>query len=406
MNVILISPGYPAEMPMFTRALAETGAKVLGIGDQPKESLPREAREALTAYDRVGNLWDEEQVVKDVMAQVGDRRIHRVECLWEPGMMPAAKLRQACGAPGLSPEQTVAFRDKERMKQVLDGAGLRTPHHYRARTEDEVRQAAAQIGWPVIVKPIDGAGSADTYTARSDEELARATALVKHVDEVSVEEYVEGEEYTYDTVCADGRILFENVAWYRPKPLTARLNEWISPQAVCIRDVDHPDLKVGRDLGRKVIQALGFRTGFTHMEWFRTPRGEAIFGEIGGRPPGGRLVHVMNYSTDGDLFGAWADAVCHGRLRRELPKRWNAAVIFKRSRGGGDVVTRYDGLDGLLNRFGEHVAHIELTPRGATRRDWRREVVADGWIVVRHPDLGATLEIADQFSAGFEVRAD
>ena len=39
-----------------------------------------------------------------------------------------------------------------------------------------------------------------------------------------------------------------------------------------------PRLKPGVDLGRKVLQALQMGDGFTHMEWFLTPKGEAVFG--------------------------------------------------------------------------------------------------------------------------------
>ena len=40
MDVLMFSPGYPAEMPYFTRGLAEVGARVWGIGDQPAGALP------------------------------------------------------------------------------------------------------------------------------------------------------------------------------------------------------------------------------------------------------------------------------------------------------------------------------------------------------------------------------
>ena len=33
MNIVMLSPGYPAEMAYFTRALAEVGARVIGVGD-------------------------------------------------------------------------------------------------------------------------------------------------------------------------------------------------------------------------------------------------------------------------------------------------------------------------------------------------------------------------------------
>jgi len=405
MNVIKISPGFPAEMPLFTRGLAEVGARVFGIGDQPLGGMPDDARRSLTDYLQVRDLWDEEGVVGEALAWLRGREVDRVECLWEPGMVLAARLREAIGVPGLTVEQTVPFRDKEIMKQVLDRAGIRTPRHARARTAAEVRAAAEEIGFPLIVKPIAGAGSADTYEVREASELDAALALLRSVPEVSVEEFIEGEEFTFDTVCAQGEVLFHNVAWYRPKPLVARLNAWISGQAVCLRDTSRPEIAAGRQLGHDVLRALGFQSGFAHMEWFRTPSGEAVFGEIGGRPPGGRLVHVMNYSCDIDLFRGWAEAVCWGRLTQDTEKRYNAAVVFKRAQGGTGRIERIEGLEALMARYGEHIVGVELPRIGAMRRDWRQVVSGDGWLVVRHPDLETTLEIADRISTDLRIHA-
>lgn|GEM_PF-2581479 len=106
---------------------------------------------------------------------------------------------------------------------------------------------------------------------------------------MSVEEYIEGKEYTFDTVYAAGQVVYENIAWYRPKPMIGRTEEWISMQTINLRKVDGAYLQAGRKLGHAVLKALGFRTGFTHMEWFLKPDGEAVFGEIGARPPGGTI---------------------------------------------------------------------------------------------------------------------
>lgn len=403
-TILMLSPGFPDDMPHFTRGLAQVGARVLGLGDQPAQGLKPEVRRCLSDYLQVKSLWDETAVVDQVRRWLGGRGLDRVECLWEPGMGVAARLRQNLGLPGLTPEQTVALRDKQRMKEVLDAAGIRTPHHYRARSEAEVWAALAKIGFPAIVKPIDGAGSADTYRINDDDEAKRAVQAVKQVPEVSVEEYIDGEEYTYDTVSAGGRILFENVAWYRPKPLVARLNPWISAQAVALRDIERPEIKVGVDLGRRVLRALGFDSGFAHMEWFRKPDGEAVFGEIGGRSPGGRLTHAMNYSCDIDLFAGWAEAVCYGRLSQDTRKKYNAALVFKRAEGDGHI-QRHDGLASLMQRYGEHVATIDLVPVGSPRRDYRQVVTGDGWICVRHPDLDATLHMADAFGRDLRIMA-
>ena len=149
---------------------------------------------------------------------------------------------------------------------------------------------------------------------------------------------------------------------------------------------------------------LGFRDGFTHMEWYRKADGEVVFGEIGARPPGARTVDVMNYATDADLFSAWAQAIIHGQISPPVEKRYNAASIFKRARGAGRI-THYEGLDRLLAEYGEHVAAVELLPVGAPRRDWRATTIADGMVIIRHPELPEALEIAQRFAADLHLYA-
>jgi biotin carboxylase len=404
LNVLMISPGYPAEMAFFTRGLSQAGADVIGLGDQSPEALPATARDALAHYVQVGSLAAEDQVAATVRDLARRLRIDLVECLWEPYMILAARLREELGLPGLTVQQTLPFRDKEQMKQLLDAAGLRTPWHVAAGTVADVWAAAERVGFPLIVKPIDGAGSADTYRADSAADLDAILPMVRHVPQVSVEEFIDAEEFTYDTICAGGRVLFENICQYHPRPLLTKMHEWISPITMALRDLDEPGLQGGRELGAAVLRVLGFRDGFTHMEWYRKADGEVVFGEIGARPPGARTVDVMNYATDTDLFAAWAHAVTHGRIPQPVERRYNAASIFKRASGAGRI-TRYEGLDQLLAEYGEHVAALELLPVGAPRRDWRATTIGDGMVIVRHPELPKALEMAQRFAAELHLFA-
>jgi biotin carboxylase len=405
MNVLMISPGYPAEMAFFTRGLGQAGATIIGLGDQSPDALPPIASDALDHYVHTGSLADEDHVVATVRGLARHVRIDQVECLWEPYMVLAARLREMLALPGLTVDRTVPFRDKERMKQLLDAAGLRTPRHRATETVAGVWAAAEQVGYPLIVKPVDGAGSADTYRADSAAELDAILPALRHVPRVSVEEFIDGEEFTYDTICAGGQVLVENVCQYHPRPLQTKLHEWISPVTLALRDLDAPGLRGGRELGRSVLRALGFSAGFTHMEWYRKADGEVVFGEIGARPPGARTVDVMNYATDADLFTAWAYAVTQGSIPFPVERRYNAASIFKRARGAGRI-TRYEGLDQLLARYGEHVAAIDLLPVGAPRRDWRATLIADGMVIVRHPDLEPALDMARRFAADLHLFAE
>lgn len=405
MNVLLISPGYPADMPEFARGLAECGAQVIGVGDQRRDGLPPLVRRSLASYVQVPSLWNTPAVVADLRDQLKGHQLDRIECLWEPGMELAAQLREAFNVQGMGVEQTRLFRDKEAMKVALDKAGIRTPRHIAVDSVAGCWAAAEQIGFPLILKPLDGAGSADTYRISDREELRMVLPRLGHVPFLSVEEFVDGEEYTYDTICAGGQILFDSIAWYRPRPLVARSNEWISPQVIALRDVDDPALADGAAMGRAVIKALGFDTGFTHMEWYRKADGEVVFGEIGARPPGAHQVDQMKWACDFDVFRAWGEAVTRGAIKEQFHRRYNVATIYKRAQGAGRIA-RIEGAPQLQDRFGEHVVWNTLLPPGTHRRDWRKTLVSDGFIMLRHPELARTLEMADAVGSELNMYAE
>lgn len=404
MNVVMISPGYPSEIPYFTRALAQAGAQVLGVGDQPEHELPDVAREHLSAYLHIPALRDEAQLIEAVREWTAQITVDRVVCLWEPGVLVAAQLREILGAQGMSVAETIPFRNKNQMKQILSRAGIRTPRHVPAGDVEEVRSAVYELGFPVILKPIAGAGSVDTYRVDDEAQLEQVLRRIGHLHGVNVEEFVEGEEYTFDTICIDGEIVFFNIAWYRPRPLVARTLEWISPQTICLRDAEADQFAAGREMGKAVLRALNFRTGFTHMEWYCRPDGEAVFGEIAARPPGGRTVDGMNFACDVDLFAGWAEAELHGRFTQRPERRYNVATIFKRAQGWGHI-QHIEGLDYLRERYGEHVVAVELLPIGAPRRNWIETLISDGFVIVRHPELEPTLEMADAASKDLQLYA-
>lgn len=380
------------------------GARVLGIGDQPKEMLPDVAKEGLAAYLRVPNLWNAVEVERALRAWNIPIKLDRIECLWEPGMTLAAQLRRAFGLPGMDEATTELFRDKDKMKLALDAAGIRTPRHFKATTNQDILEGGKRIGFPLIIKPIAGAGSANTYRIDSQKQLMDVLPRLNNVAEVVVEEFIEGKEYTFDTISANGKILYYNMAWYRPNVLKARSDESVSPQTVTLRDVSSPDLQKGIALGKAVLKALGFKTGFSHMEWFLTPKGEAVFGEIGARPPGGRSVEIMNYGCDIDVFEGLGEAVVHGRLSQKVNRFYNAAVIFKRAKGQGRI-TRIEGLEALKARLGDAIVCTNLSPVGARRRNWKQTLVSDGYIILRHPDLGVTCAMADDVANNLNLFA-
>ncbi len=404
MNVLMIAPGYPSEMPLFARGFARVGAQVFGVADTPQHELPAVAQESLSGYLRVPSLTDEAGAVEAIRRWVGPLRMDRVICLWEPGVLLAARVREALGVPGMTLEEALPFRNKDIMKERVAAAGIRCPRHQSATSATEVRDAAMFIGFPVIVKPIDGAGSMDTYRADDLAALDEALGRMEHIGEMNVEEFIEAEEFTFDTICVDGRVDYCNVSYYRPRPLAFRSTEWISPMTYCLRDLDDPRLAGGVAMGHAVLKALDFKTGFTHMEWYLKADGEAVFGEIAARPPGANTVDLMNFASDVDLFTGYAEAEVTGRFTQPVTRPYNAVNVFKRAQGHGRI-QRIEGMEDIRRRFGPHIAHVDMLPVGAPRRNWVQTLVSDGYVVLRHPDLSTLMQMADAVASDLKLYA-
>jgi biotin carboxylase len=401
MRVVFLAPVYPPEMIEYTRGLAEVGATVYGVGDTPREALPARARPYLHDYLRVPRIMDEDDVMDRVTAWLRGKTIDRVLSNWEPLVILAARLRERWGMPGMSVDAVTGFRDKQLMKERVAAAGLRVPKSRRVRTESETRAAAEELGYPLIVKPIAGAGSADTYKAESKTELDEILVKMRGVGEASCEEYIVGEEFTFDTVSIGGKPAYENVAQYLPKPLEMRSLEWVSPVIITVRDMYQAKLRGGVELGRKVLTALGMGDGFTHMEWFLTPKGEAIFGEIGCRPGGAHIVDQMNYTSDIDLFREWARVACWGKFDADSTRKYNAGIVFKRAFGEGKI-KRIEGLGDWLRMCGDSVVEEKLLRPGTPRRNWKHTLLSDGHVLVRHPNWDEAHEMS--FAAANNIK--
>jgi len=391
-------------MQEYTRGLAQVGARVHGVADAPAAALPRSLRRHLHDYLQVPALLDEGDVTERVTAWCRRRHIDRVEAQWEPLVLTAASVRERLGVPGMSRDTVLGFRDKQLMKERIAAAGLRVPHAFRVRTQDEAWAAAERVGYPLMLKPIAGAGSADTHRVDDADALRQVLAQTRHVPEVSIEEFVEGEEFTYDTVCIRGRPVYENVCQYLPRPLIARTREDIDPVICTIRDLTAPKLRPGIALGRRVLSALGMGTGFTHMEWYRKDSGEVVFGEIGCRPGGAHLVDQMNFTSDIDLFVEWARAVCWHSFEADATRRYCAAIVFKRARGQG-VIRQVDGLEAFIARRRAAICAMDLLGVGQRRRDWKQTLLSDGYLIVRNPDFATAVAIAREAGSSIRMQA-
>jgi carbamoylphosphate synthase large subunit len=332
--------------------------------------------------------------------------IERLEATVEAHVMAAAHVREACGIPGTSVRTAFLCRDKPAMKEALRAAGIPCARSTGATSGDEVRAFAAEVGFPLILKPPAGAGASGAERVDSPDELEAAIAR-SHVDHgvaLAVEEFVEGHEGFYDTITMNGEVVHEFVTHYYPNVLEAMRTRWISPQFVSTNRLDdapgYGELKV---LGRAVVKALGIGTSATHMEWFYGPKG-LKFSEIGCRPPGVRAWDLYAAGNEFDIYREWAMAIVHSRPSQQPSRRFAAGMIALRPDHDGHI-SGYEGVETMQERYGEWVIDAHLPPPGTPTQGVEAGYMANAWVRMRHPDYDALRAMLDDVGRSVQVHA-
>jgi biotin carboxylase len=348
-------------------------------------------RSRLAAHWRVDDCLDPGQIVwaaRGLAERIGptERLLGTLEEL----QVPLAEARQALGVPGMSVEAARNFREKSRMKSVLDAAGLPCARHRLASSREEAWAFAQNAGFPLVVKPPAGAGARNTFRVDDADRLRQALEVAPPSADrpTLVEEFVLGDEHSFDSVCIEGRPAWHSISRYYPTPLEVLENPWIQWCVVLPRNISGPEYDPIRDAGFRALQALGMRTGLSHMEWFRRRDGSIAISEVAARPPGAQFTTLISYAHGFDLYEAWARLMVFGTFDPP-PRQWAVGVAFLRGQGRGRVKAIH-GVDRVAPELGPITIEVKL-PREGQSPSGTYE--GDGYVVVRHADT-ATVERA------------
>jgi len=406
MNVVLVEPFFPRNQREFARALAEVGATVIGIGEYPVDGFDDALKGWLYHYEQVPSVTDVAAMTRAVRWVQDKLWVDRLEATIEAHIMAAAQVREACTIPGTSVHTAWLCRDKPSMKEALRAAGVPTALSAAVSSAAEAHAFAERAGFPLVVKPRSGAGASGTVRVDSQAELDQALGTFggQGADSVAVEEFVEGHEGFYDTITAGGQVALDFVSHYYPNVLEAMRTRWISPQFVSTNRIDTaPEYGELREMGKRVIAALGIGTSATHMEWFAGPKG-LRFSEIGCRPPGVGAWDLYSAGNDIDLYRCWADVIVHGGTAAAPSRRFASGIVALRPSQDG-VISGYAGVDELQRQFGEWVIDAHLPPPGTPTQGVAAGYMANAYVRMRHPDYDVLRGMLDTVGRTLRVYA-
>jgi phosphoribosylaminoimidazole carboxylase (NCAIR synthetase) len=405
MHVVFVEPAFPANQRQFVRGLAAVGARVTGIGEAPFGALPESIRRHLDGYEQVRSVVHEPSLLEAVRAVQGRSWVDRLEATVEAHVMTAARVREACGIPGISVEATFLCRDKPAMKEFLRKAGIPCAQSTGASSPEEAREFAERVGFPLILKPRDAAGAAGTRRVDDPAELEAAIAELGLKDgaSVAVEEFIDGHEGFYDTITTRGEIAHEFITHYYPRVLTAMRERDVAPIFVATNRLDAPGYDEVKGLGARVIEALALGTTATHMEWFYGEKG-LKFSEIGCRPPGVGAWDLYCAGNDMDVYREWAAAIVLGHPLAQPSRRFAAGIVNLRPDRDGTIVA-YEGLAEMKRALADWLIDFHFPPVGSRTQPVEAGYMANAWVRLKHPDYDEARRLLELVGRAVKVRA-
>jgi biotin carboxylase len=307
-------------------------------------------------------------------------RVDRLLGVLEQLQVPLGAARTACGVPGMSLEVAKNFRDKARMKDVLRAAGLPVARHRAVESLAQARAFAAEVGFPLVLKPLEGVGAKATWRVRDDNELVQViAALAPSAEEpAQAEEFIVATERTFEAVLIDGEPVWWSGTHYQPTPLRVLETPWEQYTVSLPRAVTSPWTEFA-PIGVAAVKALGLVTGLCHMEWFQRQDGSFVIGEVGARPPGVHIMPLMSAVHNTDMVANWVRLMVHGTFEAR-PRVRSAGAVFFRAQGQGERIASITGLDEAQAQVGHLVIDRSLPVVGA-RPTGHYE--GDGWAIVQ-----------------------
>lgn len=382
--VLYVAPNYTENAVRFIRTLANLEGVRLGLlSQEPQSWLPGDIQADLVDFRQLDSVFEASQLVAAVkLLSQKHGKPHRIIGAVEQTQSPIAEVRAAIGIEGMDVATSLNFRDKGRMKQLLQANGLPCARHLKVTRHQAALDFVEETGFPLVVKPPDGAGSQATFKVSNHEELSQALAVnvPSPGHEVLLEEFITGHEHSFDTFSLNGQPIFHSLTHYYPNPLEAVREPWIQWQVVLPREVESPAYDDIRSAAFQTLNVLGMKTGMSHLEWFRRFDGSLALSEVAARPPGAQITTLISRANDFDCIAEWARLMIFGEFR--VPERkYAVGAAFLRGQGQGKVRAVH-GLEQVNAEVG-HLICDAKTPKIGQEKSLSYE--GEGYIILRHP---------------------
>src|SRR3989338_3163038 len=245
--------------------------------------------------------------LKEYIKRITDR--YKILCVFagtESGVILAHTIAALLNLKHNKLELLSACRNKYDMIEAVKKAGLKTADHFKTDKFEEAKKwVTEQNRWPIVVKPIDSAGTNNVFICHTMEEVGTAfntiygslTNFDKKCEEVLLQTFLAGEEYVVNAVTCNGAHFAAEIMHYHKRYVNGH---WMYDHDDLL-DPTRKDLQPVIEYAKKIASAVGIQYGPTHIEIKMTEEGPALV-EIAARIGGNTRPDLGNACFGYNVF--------------------------------------------------------------------------------------------------------
>lgn len=224
----------------------------------------------------------------------------------DPGVVTAAYVAEKMNLPfTCSYETACILQDKSKFRKFLSDNGFNVPNAKGYSNAKEALKDIDYFNWPVIVKPVDSAGSKGVTRVDDPEKLQDAIAFAleeSHNGHFIIEDFLEKEGLSSgsESFFVDGELKYN--AFYDQLFDSEAINPYTPSSECWPSNKSEAVLNDTRQQLQRLGSLLGFRTGLLNVEFRQCKNGKVYLMEVSPRAGGNRLAEILNYATDVDII--------------------------------------------------------------------------------------------------------
>ena len=224
----------------------------------------------------------------------------------DPGVVAAAYTAEKMGLPfQCSYEAACILQDKSRFRQFLADNGFNVPKARGYSDGDDALKDIDYFNWPVIVKPVDSAGSKGV--TRVDDPAHLPSAIAHALDcspsrHYIIEDFLEklGPSMGDECFVVDGKLLYN--AFYDQFFDNEAINPYAPSGEFWPSAMSSEYEQDFKDQLQRLFDLLHITTGMFNVECRVCTDGKAYLMEVSPRAGGNRLAEILNYAADVDII--------------------------------------------------------------------------------------------------------